>query len=68
MTIHGKSRFPGLYIWTRDGQKLPVRVPDGCLLLQVRPVLPHKDAVLLARLSCLLLHLLAQLLRALCLN
>jgi len=34
MTIHGKSRFPGLFIWTRDGRKLPVRVPDGCLLLQ----------------------------------
>lgn len=34
ITIHGKSRFPGLYIWLRNGQKVPVRVPDGCLLLQ----------------------------------
>jgi isopenicillin N synthase-like dioxygenase len=34
MTIHGKSRFPGLYIWLRDGQKKLVKVPDGCLLLQ----------------------------------
>lgn len=34
LTIHGKSRFPGLYIWLRDGTKLPVRIPDGCLLLQ----------------------------------
>jgi len=34
MTIHGKSRFPGLYIWLRDGSKKLVRVPDGCLLLQ----------------------------------
>uniref|UniRef100_A0A6B2L8P8 Isopenicillin N synthase-like Fe(2+) 2OG dioxygenase domain-containing protein n=1 Tax=Arcella intermedia TaxID=1963864 RepID=A0A6B2L8P8_9EUKA len=34
MTIHGKSRFPGLYIWLRNGQKLPVSIPDGCLLAQ----------------------------------
>jgi len=34
LTIHGKSRFPGLYIWLRDGTKVLVRVPDGCLLLQ----------------------------------
>ena len=36
LTIHGKSRYPGLYVWTRDGTKLPVKVPDGCLLVQVR--------------------------------
>jgi len=34
MTIHGKSRFPGLYVWLRTGEKMPVAVPDGCLLLQ----------------------------------
>jgi isopenicillin N synthase-like dioxygenase len=34
MTIHGRSRFPGLYIWTRDGKKLIVKVPEGCLLIQ----------------------------------
>jgi isopenicillin N synthase-like dioxygenase len=34
MTIHGKSRFPGLYIWTRAGKKMTVKVPDGCLLVQ----------------------------------
>ncbi|KAJ3025435.1 hypothetical protein HDV00_012716 [Rhizophlyctis rosea] len=34
LTIHGKSRFPGLHIWTKDGQKLLARVPDGCLLVQ----------------------------------
>jgi isopenicillin N synthase-like dioxygenase len=33
-TIHGKSRYPGLYVWKRDGNKIPVRVPDGCLLVQ----------------------------------
>lgn len=35
LTIHGKSRFPGLFVWTRDGTKTPVSVPDGCLLVQV---------------------------------
>jgi len=34
LTIHGKSRFPGLFIWLRDGTKVLVKVPDGCLLLQ----------------------------------
>ena len=34
LTIHGKWRYPGLYIWLRDGTKKSVRVPDGCLLLQ----------------------------------
>jgi len=34
LTIHGKSRFPGLFIWLRDGSRVQVRVPDGCLLLQ----------------------------------
>lgn len=34
LTIHGKARFPGLYIWTRGWKKLPVRVPEGHLLIQ----------------------------------
>lgn len=34
LTIHGKSRFPGLNIWTREGCKTSVEVPDGCLLVQ----------------------------------
>jgi isopenicillin N synthase-like dioxygenase len=34
LTIHGKSRFPGLSVWTRDGKKLSVKVPTNCLLLQ----------------------------------
>lgn len=25
LTIHGKSRFPGLYIWLRNGKKMLVR-------------------------------------------
>jgi len=44
MTIHGKSRFPGLYIWTRDGQRVPVRVPDGCLFLQAGKQFEHLTA------------------------
>ncbi|KAJ3108332.1 hypothetical protein HDU97_001457 [Phlyctochytrium planicorne] len=34
LTIHGKSRFPGLHIWTKDGVKMLAKVPDGCLLVQ----------------------------------
>jgi len=34
LTIHGKSRYSGLNAWTRNGEKISVRVPDGCLLLQ----------------------------------
>lgn len=34
LTIHGKSRFPGLLVWTRDGKKCSVKIPDGCLLVQ----------------------------------
>jgi len=34
LTIHGRSRFPGLFIWLRNGQKVLVRVPPGCLLIQ----------------------------------
>ncbi len=34
MTIHGKSRYPGLHVWTPAGEKLLVKIPDGCLLVQ----------------------------------
>lgn len=34
LTIHGKSRYPGLYVWSRSGVKSSVTVPDGCLLVQ----------------------------------
>eukprot|EP01024_Parvocaulis_polyphysoides_P001846 TRINITY_DN10530_c0_g2_i1.p1 TRINITY_DN10530_c0_g2~~TRINITY_DN10530_c0_g2_i1.p1 ORF type:complete len:409 (-),score=35.77 TRINITY_DN10530_c0_g2_i1:999-2063(-) len=34
ITVHGKSRFPGLYIWLKDGSKMAVKVPNGCLLMQ----------------------------------
>ena len=34
LTIHGKSNYPGLFIWLRDGTKLPVVLEDGYLLIQ----------------------------------
>ncbi|CAO2815922.1 unnamed protein product [Amaranthus hypochondriacus] len=34
LTIHGRSRFPGLNIWLRNGEKVEVKVPLGCLLIQ----------------------------------
>jgi hypothetical protein len=34
LTIHGKSNYGGLFIWLRNGKKVKVKVPDGCLLLQ----------------------------------
>lgn len=34
MTVHGKSRFPGLYIWLANGEKLKVAIPKGHIFLQ----------------------------------
>lgn len=34
LTIHGKSRYPGLFAWLRSGEKFSVSVPEGHLLLQ----------------------------------
>lgn len=34
LTIHGKSRFPGLRVWTKTGNRLDVAIPNGCLLVQ----------------------------------
>jgi len=33
MTIHGKSRYPGLSVWTREWKKKAVKIPHGCLLV-----------------------------------
>lgn len=41
ITIHGRSRYPGLYVWTRDGQKKAVSIPAGCLLAQAGKQLEH---------------------------
>lgn len=34
LTIHGRARYPGLYVWTRNGNRVPVIVPEGFLLVQ----------------------------------
>jgi isopenicillin N synthase-like dioxygenase len=34
LTIHDRSRFPGLFVWTREGKRLAVKVPPGCVLVQ----------------------------------
>jgi isopenicillin N synthase-like dioxygenase len=44
LTVHGKSRFPGLYIWTRDGKRKIVKIPNGCLLVQAGKQLEHITA------------------------
>lgn len=41
ITFHGKSRFPGLDIWLADGTKMPVVVPDGCILAQAGMEMEH---------------------------
>lgn len=41
LTIHGKSRYPGLHIWTREGIKMLASVPDGCLLVQAGTQMEH---------------------------
>ena len=34
LTCHGRSRYPGLFIWLRDWTKLACKIPQGCLLMQ----------------------------------
>ena len=34
LTVHGRARYPALCAWLRNGTRVPVRVPEGCLLLQ----------------------------------
>lgn len=34
LSIHGRSRYPGLCVWLRDGRRIPVRLPPGCILIQ----------------------------------
>lgn len=34
LTLHGKNRFPGLFIWVNNKTKVAVKVPEGCLLVQ----------------------------------
>ncbi|GAA6014237.1 hypothetical protein JCM10207_006142 [Rhodosporidiobolus poonsookiae] len=42
LTIHGRSRFPGLHIWARNsGQRITVKLPPGHLLVQAGKQLEH---------------------------
>ena len=34
LTCHGKSCYPGLFIWLKNGSRISVKIPDGCLLMQ----------------------------------
>jgi isopenicillin N synthase-like dioxygenase len=44
LTVHGKSRYPGLFVWTRDGERKAVKIPTGCLLVQAGKQLEHITA------------------------
>ncbi|KAK7442300.1 hypothetical protein Landi51_09601 [Colletotrichum acutatum] len=43
LTIHGRSRYPGLHIWARNtGKKIAVKIPEGnYLLVQAGKQLEH---------------------------
>ena len=43
LTIHGRSRYPGLHIWARNtGRRIPVKIPEGRhLLVQAGKQLEH---------------------------
>lgn len=43
LTIHGRSRYPGLHIWARNtGSRIPVKIPPGnYLLVQAGKQLEH---------------------------
>ena len=41
LTVHGRSRFPGLFVWTRGGERLSVAIPEGCLLVQAAKQFEH---------------------------
>ncbi|KAK0198865.1 hypothetical protein F5146DRAFT_1131814 [Armillaria mellea] len=43
LTIHGRSRYPGLHIWARStGKRISVKIPDGnYLLVQAGKQLEH---------------------------
>lgn len=41
LTVHGKSRYPGLSVWTRDWKKRSVKIPDGCLFVQAGLTFEH---------------------------
>ncbi|XLU24977.1 hypothetical protein S245_061043, partial [Arachis hypogaea] len=44
ITIHSGSRFPGLNIWLRNGQKVEVKLSLRCLLIQTEKRVIRKSA------------------------
>lgn len=44
LTIHGRARYPALFVWTRTGKRIPVVVPEGYLLIQSGVQLEHLTA------------------------
>jgi len=44
LTIHGKSRFPGLFVWLKNGTRMAVKVPTGHLIVQAGKQLEHLTA------------------------
>ena len=44
LSVHGKSRFPGLTVWTRSGRAVAPVIPEGCLLLQAGQQFHHLTA------------------------
>merc|ERR1719272_826035 len=41
MTIHGKSRYPGLCLWTREWKKVNLNFQPGCLFVQAGASFEH---------------------------
>lgn len=41
LTIHGKSRYPGLFVWLRNWKRMAAKIPEGCLLLQAGSMFEH---------------------------
>ncbi|GAA5902543.1 hypothetical protein JCM5296_002318 [Sporobolomyces johnsonii] len=42
LTIHGRSRYPGLHVWARNsGKRISVKLPPGHLLVQAGKQLEH---------------------------
>jgi len=41
MTIHGKSRYPGLSLWTREWKKVNLNFQPGCLFVQAGASFEH---------------------------
>jgi len=44
LSVHGKSRFPGLRVWTRSGHAVAPAIPPGHLLLQAGTQFEHLTA------------------------